>query len=133
MTQRLPPELMDDHNRDVLTHIGDLSAHSDVAEALTTAVEPLGDVQTYCPDWEAFRYVIVSTKGLIFGFAVGQNTIAFRLDERMRSRALATGASDCPECGNDWVSFTPFRDDWPKVDLEFWARKAYVYARETVE
>jgi hypothetical protein len=30
----------------------------------------------------------------------------------------------------DWVFFELFRDDWPKVDLEFWARKAYVAVRE---
>jgi len=35
-----------------------------------------------------------------------------------------------PEGGDQWVSFTLFRDDWPKPDLEFWARKAYVAARE---
>ena len=58
------------------------------------------------------------------------SVIGFRLDERMKARALASGGSPYPECGNDWVSFTLFRDDWPKVDLEFWARKAYVAARE---
>jgi hypothetical protein len=58
------------------------------------------------------------------------DTIGFRLDERMKSRALASGGTLFPECGPDWVSFTLFRDDWPGIDLEFWARKAYVAARE---
>ena len=69
-------------------------------------------------------------QGNIFAVALGMNTIGFRLDERMKSRALASGGALFPECGPEWVSFTPFRDDWPRVDLEFWARKAYVAARE---
>jgi len=52
------------------------------------------------------------------------------LDERMKDRALASGGVTFPECGPEWVSFTLFRSDWPKVDIEFWARKAYVAARE---
>ena len=73
---------------------------------------------------------MVSTKGIIFAVAIGMNVVAFRLDERMKTRALASGGAPYPECGDEWVAFTLFRDDWPKIDLEFWARKAYVAARE---
>lgn len=117
-------------NRAVLRHIENLSAHSDVAEALTTALKPLGDVQTYCPDPQNYRYVAASTQGIIFAVALGMNTIGFRLDERMKSRALISGAAPFESGGDEWISFALFRDDWPKVDLEFWARKAYVAARE---
>lgn len=130
MTRIIPSELLTDTNRAVLAHIEELSAHSDIAEALAVAVKPLGDVQLFCPDLERYRYVMASTRSVVFGFAVGMNTVAFRLDERMKGRALATGASACPACGPDWVSFILFRDDWPKVDLAFWALKAYVHARE---
>jgi hypothetical protein len=44
---------------------------------------------------------------------------------------METGGMDYSEAGPDWVSFTLFRDDWPEFDLKFWARKAYVFARET--
>src|SRR5436189_2421849 len=118
-TQTLPIELATEINRLVLAHIGGRSAHSDVADALMTAVKPLGDVQLFCPDWQQYRYVVASTKCFIFGFAIGMNTIAFRLDDRMKSRALATGGEAYPECGPNWVSFIPFRDDWPRVDLAF--------------
>ncbi len=96
-----------------------------------TSVEPLGDVQTFCPDVASYRYVLVSTSGIVFGFAAGMHTIAFRLDQRMRERALATGGITWPECGEDWVAVVHRRpdDDWPKVDVTFWARKAYVHAR----
>jgi hypothetical protein len=60
------------------------------------------------------------------------DTIAFKLDPRMRERALLTGGIPWPECGEDWVAVLHHRpdDDWPKVDVTFWARKAYVRARE---
>jgi hypothetical protein len=118
-------------NIEVLKYLGDSSAHSDIREGLEKAVEPLGDVQTYCPGIAEFKYVVVSTKDIIFGFAQGMNMIAFRLDSKFRSRAIETGGKDLPEAGPDWVFFTPYRDDWPAVDLAFWARKAYVIARET--
>ena len=130
MLQDIPRDLETLRNRPVLRHIEGLSAHSDVVEALATALKPLGDVQIFCPDSQQYRYVVASTKGIIIALAVGMNTTGFRLDERMKARALASGGVTFPECGPEWVSFTLFRDDWPRIDLEFWARKAYVAARE---
>jgi len=127
----LPPELDTEQNRVVLAHLQPLSAHSDIVEVLMKAVEPLGDVQTFCPDPREYRYVVVSTKNVVFGFAAGMTSVAFRLDERFKERALITGGVALPECGPEWVEFVVFRgSDWPKVDLEFWARKAYVFVRE---
>lgn len=130
MAQNVPVELRTSINRQVLDHVEGLSAHSDIVEALGAALEPLGDVQTFCPDCKECLYVVASTKGIIIALAVGVNTIGFRLDERMKARALASGGVAYTECGKEWVSFTLFRNDWPKVDVEFWARKAYVAARE---
>lgn len=130
MSQHVPAELQTGINSQVLDHVEGLSAHSDIAAALSAALNPLGDVQIFCPDWQQYRYVVASTKGVIIALAVGMNTTGFRLDERMKARALASGGVPYPECGDQWVSFTLFRDDWPKIDIEFWARKAYVAARE---
>jgi hypothetical protein len=130
MTQKMPAELDASINQKVLSYLDGLSAHSDVAGALSAALKPLEDVQTFCPDWQQYRYVVASTKGIIIALAVGMDTIGFRLDERMKARALACGGVPYPECGDEWVSFKLFRDDWPKMDVEFWARKAYVAARE---
>ncbi len=91
----------------------------------------MGDVQAFCPDASQYRYILVSTKNIIFGLAIGMNTIAFRLNPLFKNRAIETGGKDYSEAGPDWVSFTLFRDDWPEFDLKFWARKAYVFARET--
>jgi hypothetical protein len=87
----------------------------------------------FCPDVIAYRYVVVATKGIIFGLAVGMNTIAFRLDTRMKLRALKTGAAAYADCGEDWVAVLPLGGDadWPAVDLRFWGLKAYGHARKT--
>ncbi len=130
MVQDIPRDLETLRNRPVLRHVEGLSAHSDVVDALATALKPLGDVQRFSPDPAAYRYEVASTKGVIFARALGMSIIGFRLDERMRGRALASGGATFPECGPEWVSFTLFRDNWPRIDLEFWARKAYVAARE---
>jgi hypothetical protein len=128
--QHLPPELDTDLDRPVFTCIESMSAHSDVAEALCVSVKPLGDVQIFCPDSRQFRYVVTSTKGIVFGVAVGMRDVMFRLDDVLKSRAVVTGGVAYPDLGGNWVSFTLFRADWPRVDLSFWAQKAYRYARE---
>src|SRR5688572_393331 len=111
MKTEIPIELQTRVNKKVLEYIADKSAHSDLSEAMTTALKPLGDVQLFCPDWAQYRYVVASTKGLIFAFASGMQAVAFRLDETMKARALATGASAHPQCGDEWVLFEVFRSD----------------------
>jgi len=130
MAQPLPDSLKNATNQRVLDYLADKSAHSDIGDALIKATKPLGDVQIYCPDPAQCKYLIVSTNGVVFGFAVGMNAIAFRLSATFKERALKTGADDRSELGSAWASFDVFRNDWPRVDLEFWARKAYVFARE---
>jgi len=76
--------------------------------------------------------VTVSTQAIIFAFAVEMDTIAFRLNKEMKGIAIETGGKPFPECGEEWVRFIPFRCDWPKVDLEFWALKAYLNIRKSV-
>ena len=127
----VPAALATAVNERVLGYLEDRSAHSDIVDVLMEAVHPLGDVQMFCPDHARYRYVLASTGSVVFGFAVGTSTVAFRLDPRMRGRALATGGIACPECGEDWVAVVHDLpdSDWPTVDVRFWARHAYVYAR----
>ena len=129
MEEEVPTALRSEANATVLAYLDGLSAHGDVSEALAQAVAPLGDVRTFSPDPAQYRYVAVSTRGVVFGFAVGMATVGFRPAPELKARALRTGATDCPEAGPDWVSFTLFRSDWPEPDLRFWARAAYVAAR----
>lgn len=116
-------------NRAVLAVLHDKSAHSDVGSIFLAATRPLGDVQVYCPDWSNCRFVVAATQTVVFGGALGMSLVAFRLDEKMKARALATGGESWPEAGPAWVTFQLFRYDWPRVDVEFWARQAYVCAR----
>ena len=131
MSDPVPAALVKPVNAAVLAHVQSLSAHSDIVDLLSASLKPLGDVQLFCPDWQAYRYVVASTQGVVFALAAGMHTIAVRLDSRMAPRALQTGAEPYADCGDGWVAVlhrTP-DDDWPAVDLPFWMRKAYVYAR----
>lgn len=130
MSREVPEALRTHRNSRVLAFSANLSAHSDITQAFGEALKPLGDVQRHGSRPTSHGCEIASTGGTIFSFAYGMNAVAFRLDDRMKVRALASGAEAIPECGPEWVTFTLFRDDWPRVDLEFAARKAYVSARE---
>ena len=131
MEQNIPNNISNPWNKPVLDFIRDSSAHSDVAEVLLKAVKPLGDAQYFCPDQSKYRYVAVFTNNIIFGFAIGLNYVAFRLNTPFNKRAVETGGTPLQELSDEWISFNLFRDDWPETDLLFWARKAYVHARET--
>jgi hypothetical protein len=131
MTEGAPAHLAIPANARVLAHLRDLSAHSDIVDVLLEAVQPLGDVQLFCPDHARYRYVLASTRSIVFGFAVGTSTVAFRLDERMRGRAVRTGGVAYPACGDEWIAVVHDLPDadWPSVDVRFWARQAYIHAR----
>jgi hypothetical protein len=117
-------------NEGVLEYLDALSAHSNISNALMQAVKPLGDVELHCPNWDQYRCVYVSTNGLIFGLAVGMSLIGFRLNPEFKERALATGAEAFEIVGQEWAKFILFRPDWPQVDLDFWALKAYCFVRD---
>jgi hypothetical protein len=76
--QDVPATLHTSFNAGVLAYLADKSAHGDIAGALVASVAPLGDVQAFCPDAASYRYVLVSTRGVVFGLTVGMATIAFR-------------------------------------------------------
>src|SRR5262245_2503566 len=99
MERPFPESLRNASNGDVLNYLNGKSAHSDIAEALTNAVKKLGDVQHFCPNPAEYRYLAVSTQGVIFGIATGMSLIAFRLDTTFKERALRTGADEAPDIG----------------------------------
>lgn len=130
--EQIPNYLYSKTNERVLKYLSGQSAHSDISSLLLQSIRPLGDVQIFCPDSVAYRYEVVSTNGIIFGYALGMRILAFRVDERMKDVAIRTGGIACPECGDEWVAVMNDHQgaDWPEVDVCFWARKAYVYVRE---
>lgn len=125
---QLPAELNAGTNRPVLEYVSGLSAHSDVAEVLEKAVAPLGAARTYCPDTGNYRYLLAYADKTVFSYAVGMNTVAFRLSPDFRRKAVKTGGVAVDAIGGEWVAFELFRTDWPEVDVRFWARKAYLFA-----
>lgn len=131
MQRKIPPAWETKTNAPVLPLLTELSAHSDVGEALLQSVKPLGDVQVFCANAQEFKCIAVATLNVIFGLAVGMNGIRLRLDPIAHSRALKTGAEPAPDLGLEWASFQLFRADWPAPDLAFWLRKAYSFARES--
>ena len=130
ITKKFPFDPTLEQNHAVFNYIKNLHCHSDIGEVLVKAMKPCGDVQIFEPG--SCRYLTVSTQKIIFGFAIEMNTIAFRLNEKMKVIAIETGGKPFPECGQDWIQFSPFRCDWPKIDLEFWALKAYLNIRESM-
>jgi hypothetical protein len=126
--EQLPDKINTEKNRSVLEHISGLSAHSDVAEALEIAITPLGAAHTYCPDPDNYRYLVAYANETVFSYAVGMETVAFRLSADFRHKAIKSGGEAVDSIGNEWVAFALFRSDWPEVDVRFWARKAYLFA-----
>jgi hypothetical protein len=113
--------------RNLLKHLDSLSAHSDLGEALLKSANELGEYQIIGGGLSCKALVLVANN-LPFAFAEGMNEIHFRLNPSMIKIAKETGSS-LSFAGNDWVSFRPFRSDYPSMDLKFWSRKSYYYAR----
>ena len=125
---QLPDKLNSEKNRSVFEYISGQSAHSDIAEALKTAIAPLGAAHTYCPESDNYRYLVAYANETVFSYAVGMKTIAFRLSPDFKRKAIKTGGESLDCIGDEWVSFGLFGNDWPEVDVRFWARKAYLFA-----
>jgi hypothetical protein len=127
--QPLPASVHNDKNYDVLMFLQGKSAHSDIADVLVEAAAPFGDVQLYSSDPANYGYIVLTTQSVVLAAAYGMSQIGFRLDETFKGRAMETGGLNAAEVGSDWVTFELFRTNYPAVDLQFWARKAYLIAR----
>jgi hypothetical protein len=114
-----------------ITRHPDLSAHDDVAEALTRSARHLPDVRRYCPDLHAYAYFVLHTgDSRIFGIAFGQDAIAYRLPETAIPQAIAEGATIAVDIGNDWMLW----DAWGTTSattLERWCKIAHDHAVST--
>jgi len=126
----IPPEKPSlDLNRRTPALTAGAASPTDLSERLRAAVQSLPEVDLFSPNWPKYRYVAASTRHIIFAFAIGANTLAFRLDLRLHPRALASGATAYDECGEDWISFSGCPENGPGTDVESWASQAYDYAR----
>lgn len=127
MTVPLPPALDDDRNRAILSYLEGLSAHSDVAMPLCAAVRELDGAETYCPDTDAYAYVVAYANGRIFAFSEGMHGLTLRLPPQSRTAAIDAGAT-ISDAADDWHFFPLFGAKGFEQSICDWIDLAYSHA-----
>ncbi len=112
-------------NRQILAHLDKTSpsAHDDVASALVNSAKELRGVQHYCPNPSSYAWQCLHTKDhVIFAFATGMNTVAFRLPASSIKSAMEAGGIQASDLGADWIEWQLGWDmdlrPWTKLALE---------------
>lgn len=127
MNAPLPPALDHDRNRAVLSHLGGLSAHSDVALPLCMAVRELPGAADYCPDPQAYGYVVAYANERIFAFAEGMRGLTLRLPLESVATAIGAGAT-ASDLGDSWYFFRLFGAEGFDASIFDWISLAYSHA-----
>jgi hypothetical protein len=127
MNVPLPPALDNDRNRAVLSYLDGLSAHSDVALPLCMALREFPGAADYCPNSEAYSYVIAYANDRIFAFAEGMHGLTLRLSPESGIAATVAGAT-VSDAGVDWYFFPLFGTGDPAVEISDWIALAYSHA-----
>jgi hypothetical protein len=95
--------------------LGNPSAHSDVAEALTLAAAGVPSVRS--PDPTRYAFVALHLDDLtIVGLAFGQSGLAFRLPEDRVREAIQEGGALAVEIDSTWVRFEPWTNREPLAE-----------------
>lgn len=128
MQTKLPEDLVQRVNEQVLSHLDGKSAHSDIALPLARAVRLLPRTQLHCSDREHFGYVVAYTNGTIFAFAAGMSSIALRLPMSCAGAALDGGADPVPSAGEEWLTFKLFGPSGWDGRLAGWIQIAHQHA-----
>lgn len=79
MRRRLPDDVHNDKNKEVLKFLEPLSCHGDIVQPLSQCLRRYEDVSCFTPDSEAFKYVLWYVKETVFAFAVGMHEVSLRL------------------------------------------------------
>jgi hypothetical protein len=114
-------------NAAVMDYIGRANpfAHSDLGTRLVELGKGIAGAQVYCPDFQAFAYVVLHTEAsVVFAAAWGMSKIILRLPKS--AEALADGGARS-EIGDGWLAFAAFPEDRGKV-LATWCTAAYAHA-----
>jgi hypothetical protein len=102
-------------------------AHDEVGAAFTDSLKKLGKYQLL-GNLQRFEAPYAVAFNVIFGGATDMCHVHYFLDPEHLQIALKSGAEASP-ISKEWIRFTLFRSEWPKVDLQFWSLKAYDAAR----
>ena len=107
------------------------SAHSDLVDELSLAVQDAPGSSLYCPDKAKYAFFAAHRLDYtIVALALGMKQIAFRLPEDLVPEALHDGAVPFPAIGSEWVSFAPSSNDEPLAEsrrrLGRWCSQALI-------
>jgi hypothetical protein len=115
-------------NAAVMDYIGRANpfAHSDLGAKLVELGQGIAGAHVYCPDAEAFAYVVLhDDANVVFAAAWGMSKIALRLPKSAEALADGGGRS---EIGDDWLAFAAFPEDRARA-LATWCAAAYAHAQ----
>lgn len=129
MEAPLPADIAHPANAGVLEFVAGLSAHSDIVEKLTQAIEALDDVAVYCPDPARYRYVVAYTRKRIFAFVCGMSSVYVRLAPQDHALAVAAGAGAAPVPDNSWVCFRLWQAGRTEPEFARYVALAWQHAR----
>lgn len=128
MNQPLPDSLATESNRPVIAFLDGKSAHSDICEPLSLAIQGLENTEKFSPNWQEYRYFIAHTNSVIFAFATGMSAIHLRLQNEHREALLAQRAYQAEKVGPLWYGFPLFGGFECEQNLKHWAAEAHKYA-----
>jgi hypothetical protein len=118
----LDPRFKTPENAQVLAFIEreNPSAHDEASSALMDAARGLPDVAWYCPDPQAYAYVVLHTRARrIFAIAFGMSAVAFALPPEEVALATVAGGVADTSIGPGWVGWRI------GADLSHWCKIAH--------
>ena len=111
--------LNSDANALVLAFLKGKHCHSDSLEPLDAIMRKIDGVVAYCPDPQAFSYVLWRRSDIVIGFCEGMQAVTLRLPGLSRAEVLSAGGEPVAPLGADWFAF-PYNEP----TLEVWALRA---------
>jgi hypothetical protein len=115
-------------NAAVMEYIGRANpfARSELAAKLVELGKSIAGAHAYCPDYDAFAYVVLhNDANVIFAAAWGMSKIGLRLPKSAEAVADGGGRS---EIGEDWLAFVAIPEDRGTV-LATWCELAFRHAQ----
>ena len=125
----MPDGLPEESNGRILTFLECKGGHDGIVDVLQSSTANLGAVTLHCPNPMEFAYCVAIANEVIFAFAVGIQAIAYHLPPAFWEIAVRTGGAPVDGLNSEWFQFKPGDSSNPNPDFNFWATRAYLYAR----
>ncbi|MBU2714338.1 hypothetical protein, partial [Zooshikella harenae] len=124
--KRLPKEIDNVGNKEILERLDGGSCHGDIIEPLEKVLSSLDGVKSYCPDGKNFAWCCWYVNGAVFAFGLGMQKIGLLLPPNTWLKDKRVGEYFGKYDGNDWWQL-----DWNSQSIEKWSKVAYEYAKNT--